>query len=87
MLAYLTERKRQVSAINTFYLKTREKNQPQVGSFMSADISKAMLSKRFVFVLTIRILPNIEEDMFEKFHEYNQGSNWYNNKLTVGKIR
>ena len=54
---------------------------------MSGDISKAMLSKRFVFVLTIRILPNIEEDMFEKFHEYNQGSNWYNNKLTVGKIR
>ena len=57
---------------------------------MTADISKAMLSRRFVFVLTIRILPNTEEDMFEKFNEYDESSresNWFNKKLTVGKIR
>ena len=56
---------------------------------MSADIAKAILSRRFVFVLKINILPDIDEDSFDKFDEENVDINsfWYNNISTVGQIR
>ena len=49
-----------------------------------------MLSERFVFVLSIRILPDLDEDSFEKFDEMDEekiNKNWYNNLNSVGKIR
>ena len=50
---YIDLRKREVSALNIFYEKTVNKNEPQIASFRSADIPIAMLSEPFVFVIEI----------------------------------
>ena len=89
-MGYLAELRRRVSIINTFYKKSLQKDAPQLTKSSKSDISKAMLSERFVFVLSIRILPDLEEDSFEKFDELNEekiNKNWYNNLNSVGKIR
>ena len=85
----MIERKRHASVINTFYIRTQQPDQPQIAEFSLADISKAMLLERFVFVLYINILPDITEDSFENYRETDQetnNSNWYNNHILVGKI-
>ena len=89
-MGYLAELRRRVSIINTFYKKSLQRDAPQLTKSSKSDISKAMLSERFVFVLSIRILPDLEEDSFEKFNELNKeqiNKNWYNNLTSVGKIR
>ena len=86
----MIQMQRQVSVINTFYLKSLSSGEPKIARLMSADIAKAILSKRFVFVLKINILPDIDEDSFDKFDEENVdiiNSFWYNNISTVGQIR
>ena len=86
----MAELRRKVSIINTFYKKSFQKDSPKLTKSSKSDISKAMLSKRFVFVLSIRILPDLHEDSFEKFDELNEeniNKNWYNNLTSVGKIR
>ena len=79
-----------MSVINTFYLKTLEEDQPKIGHFISADISKAMLISRFVFVLYVRILPDISWESFQNFDELDEATistQWYNNITAVGQIR
>ena len=82
--------KRKVSVINTFFKKTKGKDELQIGRTSFADISKAILSERFVFVLYIRVIPNIKEDSYDNFDELDEESinkNWYNNVTSVGQIR
>ena len=84
------ELRRRVSVINTFYKQTSRKKRFLLSKYSNADISKAMLSKRFVFVLFINILPDVDKDNFENFNEkdYNYiNQKWYNDIETVGKIR
>ena len=48
----MTERMRQIGAINKFYEKTVGKETPQIGVYSKADIPRAMLSREFVLGVT-----------------------------------
>ena len=73
--------------INTFYLQTLNKNTPQLGRFITADIPKAILTEQFVFVLLVNILPDLELDNFDNYDNNHSKKQWYNNLDIVGEIR
>ena len=73
--------------INTFYLQTLNKNTPQLGRFITADIPKAILTEQFVFVLLVNILPDLELDNFDNYDNNQSQKQWYNNLNIVGEIR
>ena len=84
---YITERRRQVGAINKFYERTQYQDTPQIGVYSNADIPRAVLSREFVFVLSVSVLPDLNEDTFSKFHMDDRTDYWYNNITTVGEMR
>ena len=84
---YINERKRQISVVNTFYLQTLNKNTPQLGRFVSADIPKAILTEEFVFILFVNILPDLEIDNFDNYNPNHSDKKWFNNLSIVGEIR
>ena len=84
---YITERKRQIGAINNFYKKTLRINTPQIGVYSNADIVVAMLNSQFIFVLSVAVLPDLNEDKYLNFHMDDRTNYWYNNEKVVGKIR
>ena len=53
---------------------------------MTADIPKAILTEQFVFVLFVKILPDLELDNFDNYNA-NNNQQWYNNLRIVGEIR
>ena len=67
-MGYITERRRQVAAMNIFYEKTLNQDQPQVASYAEADIPRAMLTEPFVFVLFIGVLPDLKRDNYSNYH-------------------
>ena len=73
--------------INTFYLQTLNKNAPQLGRYITADIPKAILTEQFVFVLFVKISPDLELDNFDNYDANNSDQQWYNNLRIVGEIR
>ena len=77
---------RRVSVMNSFYEESLQKDEPQVSTYLSADIPKAILTEQFVFILYLSILPNIQ---VENYSNYSVGdlSQWYNDIKVVGKIR
>ena len=83
----MTERRRQIGAINKFYEKTLNKETPQIGVYNKADIPRAILSRELVFVLDVGILPDLEEDDFLNFNMNERNHYWYNNRDVVGVIR
>ena len=93
LISYLTERRRQVAAMNVFYDHTIHKNQPQIGEYAKASIPAAMLTSPFVFVLNIGILPDLIEDNYTNYKPDKPSSlkrvenYWYNRDDTVGEIR
>ena len=74
MLGYITERQRQVSAMNIFYERTLYQDQPQVAVYSKADIPRAMLTEPYVFVLYIGVLPDLVQDNFENYDETKLGN-------------
>ena len=84
---YITERRRQIGAINNFYEKTLGQNTPQIGVYSNADIVRAMLNSQFIFVLYVAVLPDLNEDKFLNFHMDDRTNYWYNNRSVVGEIR
>merc|ERR1719244_245012 len=86
---YLTEKERQVRAINIFYDETLYQNEPEIAVYRKADIPRAIITRLVLFLLTLNVLPNVDS---EKFASY--GNNigrlsrfmWYNNKTKVGEI-
>ena len=40
-----------------------------------------MLKEEYIFILLIRVLPDLEEDNYDNYYVENQGNNWYNNKV------
>ena len=54
---------------------------------MTADIPKAILTEQFVFVLFVKILPDLELDNFDNYDANNSDQQWYNNLRIVGEIR
>ena len=85
-MGYINERKRQISVINTFYHKTLNKDKPQVGVYTKGDIPNAILTEQFVFVLYVRVLPNLVKDNFENY-DPSVNEQWYNKETVVGDIR
>ena len=73
--------------INTFFSETLEQHQPQVGIYSHADIPKAILIKKFVFVLYVRVLPDVERESFTNYDPLTSSDQWYNNENVVGEIR
>ena len=69
LISYLNERRRQVAAMNVFYDHTLNKNVPQIGDYCKASIPAAMLTKPFVFVLSVGILPDLIKDNYENFNQ------------------
>ena len=85
----MNEKRRVASIINTFFVKSLSPDEPQVAEFERADIENAIVTERFVFVLSIYILPNLVEDGYENYDETASdinGRNWFNNIEAVGKI-
>merc|ERR1719244_2558569 len=86
---YLTERERQVKAINIFYDETLYQHEPQIADYSKADIPRAIITRPVLFLLTLYVLPNVDS---EKFASYGNNSGdlsrcmWYNNKTKVGEI-
>ena len=56
-----------------------------MGQYESGDIPNAILTEKYVFLLTVGVLPDTKKDSFENFDENNQ--NWYNDKSRLGEIR
>ena len=73
--------------MNNFYAKTLNQDTPQITVYSKASIPSAMLSRRFVFVLSIAVLPDLVKDNFVNFEVANQEKNWYNQDEVVGMIR
>merc|ERR550532_2725609 len=87
ILSYMTERRRQVAAINKFYERTINQDTPQIGVYAKADIPRAMLTRQLVFVLSIAVLPDLEKDDFENYQMGEESdTHWYNNIDIVGEI-
>merc|ERR1712183_463928 len=86
VLNYMNERMRQIGAINKFYERTLDRETPQIGVYTKADIPRAILSRELVFVLSVAVLPNLEEDDYLKFDKSKTNNYWYNNQDIVGKI-
>ena len=72
--------------INTFFSETLDQDQPQVGVYSYADIPKAILIKKFVFVLYVRVLPNLVAESFDNYDPA-ASAQWYNDENVVGEIR
>ena len=84
---YITERRRQIGAINKFFTKTLGQNTPQIGDYSKADIVRAMLKSQFIFVLYVAVLPDLNEDKYLNFNMDDRTNYWYNNEIVVGEIR
>ena len=71
--------------MNKFYERTLDQDTPQIGVYAMADIPRAMLTRQFVFVLSIAVLPDLETDDFDNFQQ--SSNDWYNEDNVVGQIR
>ena len=82
-MQYLTQRQRQVVVINLFFEETllRNKNQPQVGMYSLGHIPRAILKEKYVFLLSVRILPDLVKDNYQNFDVLNVDQSWYNDKV------
>ena len=68
-----------------FYQETLKRNGPQVGIYESGDIPNAILTEKYVFILTVGVLPDLEKD---SYHYADQETyHWYNDEYKVGDMR
>ena len=72
--------------MNFFFQETLSKNVPQICKYANGDIPTSILRKKFVFILLIPILPDLEKDNFHSFSN-NPSKQWYNDEQKVGEIR
>ena len=73
--------------VNLFFEETLGKKAPQVGMYAFGDIPRAMLKEKYVFILHVSVLPDLEKDKFENFNISEVNENWYNKKNVIGEIR
>ena len=77
-----------MAAMNQFYERTLGQETPQIGVYAKADIPRAMLTRQFVFVLSISVLPDLEKDDFDNYQmDEESDTYWYNYEDIVGEIR
>ena len=46
-----------------------------------------MLESQFIFVLSVAVLPDLNEDKYLNFNMDDRTNYWYNNEIVVGEIR
>ena len=68
-----------------FYQETLQRNGPQVGIYESGDIPNAILTEKYVFILTVGVLPDLEKDSYDNAD--GETYKWYNDEYKVGNIR
>ena len=91
---YFTERQREINAIFIIYFETVKKNEPQIAAYKDALIPFAIVTKRVVFVATLKVLPDFNREKYKQYlKEKKQGKyeekrklQWYNNNRLVGSI-
>ena len=91
---YHTEREREINAIRIIYYETVKKHEPQIAPYKDALIPFALITKRVVFVVTLKILPVFEEQKYRQYlkekkkddYDENRNKRWYNNNIFVGLI-
>ena len=90
---YLTTRTREVNAINIFYTQTINKAAPQINQFREAEIAEALITKKSVFILTLRVIANTTNQFFDTNFSKQCGKDrhrdndtWFNNRTTTGTI-
>jgi len=84
---YLMERTREVNALNIFYGETVNKVAPKMAQYQNADVPAALLTKKYVFVLSLHILPNIEDEKFDCSSDNGETSlSWYDDPKDAGQI-
>ena len=77
-----------MAAINKFYERTINRDTPQIGVYAKADIPRAMLTRKLVFVLSVAVLPDLEKDDFYNYQmDEESETHWYNDVDIVGEIR
>jgi len=86
LFLYLTQRTRQVNALNIFYTQTVAQDQPQIASYSEADVPIAIITERVLFLLTLNVLPNVTEYNYTTWLPANEKNRWYNNRTIVGEI-
>ena len=80
------ERERQIAVINTFYFETINKDVPQVSRYTHGDVPNAILTKQYVIVCQVSVLPDFSTDSYENWL-HSDYIPWYNNFTAVGDIR
>ena len=92
LFSYLTTRTREVNAINIFYSQTINKAAPQISQFKEAEIAEALITQKSVFILTLNIIPNTKDQLFNTNYSTHCGNDkirdpnaWFNNRTTTGK--
>ena len=91
---YITERERELNAIHIIYNETVNKKEPQIAHLEAAKIASALVNTRVVFVLTLKVLPEVEEEKYSKYveekrknlYEEKKRNSWYNRNVMVGSI-
>ena len=88
---YLTEKTRQVNAINIFYTQTASQDEPQIAVFSEANLPHALVSDHILFVLTLYVLPNVTTDDYTAYTKLSKQdrenpAGWFNNFTTIGYI-
>ena len=90
LFEYLEMKTREVNAINIFYTETIDKPAPQISQFKEAEIAEALLTKKFVFILTLNIIPNKTEELFPtedcQNDEKSKLPSWYDDRTITGDI-
>ena len=69
------------------YLQVKLKMISLKTSIQKADIPRAMLTKPYVFIIEIFVLPNKDQDRFKFYIPGEKNTNWYNDENIVGCIR
>lgn len=68
-----------------FYQETLKRNGPQVGIYESGDIPNAILTEKYVFILTVGVLPDLVKDSYDYADQ--ETYQWYNDEYKVGDMR
>jgi hypothetical protein len=83
---YLSQRTRQVNALNIFYTQSVSQYEPQIAVYTKADVPVALITEPVLFLLKLYVLPNVTEYNYTQWTDKDEDARWYSNETTVGCI-
>jgi len=88
LYSYLSNRSREVNALNIFYAQTVNKNTPKMAEYQKALIPRALILTENVFLLSLKILSNTENEKFGYVCAQAglTKTPWYDDRKKIGKI-